>query len=231
MKRIIIIALFLINVSSFALIAEDKNSNIKDKVNYDWRRNDLKINYAKADHIAFSTYDDKIDGQFFATDGIKCSAIKLGYDIPKFAKKGDEIWKATISSPGFWIYCGTLFVHSETGKVHFVSGLWERKDIYATRDWDRKGLRIKNTRSTPERTKQITIKAYLNKMKLKKITNEEFNIEKRRIGWNIPEFANTTDEVWEATITSKNNEFLGIMWIHPVTKSVRYITGPWLEKQ
>jgi len=51
------------------------------------------------------------------------SIVTLGYTIPDFAAAGDKVWQVQIVTLENELR-GIIWVHSETGNVHFVTGAW-----------------------------------------------------------------------------------------------------------
>jgi len=62
-----------------------------------------------------------------ATEGVRSvSIIKLGYNIPDFAKKGEKLWEVRILLDGEELR-SIIWINPTTAKVRFVSGPWEEE--------------------------------------------------------------------------------------------------------
>jgi hypothetical protein len=48
-----------------------------------------------------------------------------------------------------------------------------------------------------------------------------------KLGYNIPDFANKSERIWEVRILLDGEEVRSIIWINPTTAKVRFLTGPW----
>ena len=85
-----------------------------------------------AKHIAFDGYVKKMRAQVLATESVQnISVITLGYDVPRFASKGDRIWEARIMTIEQELRA-IIWVNPKTKAVHFVCGSWgveEKQDI------------------------------------------------------------------------------------------------------
>lgn len=47
-----------------------------------------------------------------------------------------------------------------------------------------------------------------------------------KLGYNIPDFANKGERIWEVRILAWE-ELRSIIWINPTTAKVRFLAGPW----
>ena len=75
--------------------------------------------------LAFSAYVDKMPLGILASEGVQDFAIvKLGYDIPGFAAKGERIWEARVTADLDELRA-ILWVNPRTEAVHFVCGPWD----------------------------------------------------------------------------------------------------------
>ncbi|MCG8448160.1 MAG: hypothetical protein MI725_01095 [Pirellulales bacterium] len=87
---------------------------------------------ADAKRIAFEHYIKKMMADVMADEGVySLSVFKIGYDIPEFATAGDIIWQADIKTLALGLESklrGIIWVHSGTGKVHFVTGAWDDRE-------------------------------------------------------------------------------------------------------
>lgn len=85
-----------------------------------------------AKRIAFEHYVKKMKAEVSSYEGISSlSVFKIGYDIPEFATAGDIIWQANIKTLAVGLESklrGIIWVHSRTGKVHFVTGAWDHRE-------------------------------------------------------------------------------------------------------
>jgi hypothetical protein len=79
-----------------------------------------------AKRIVLKSYINKMRSNVSATEGPTVFAIvRLGFDVPGFAAKGDEIWEArVIELVGGYELRAVLWVNPNTEKVHFVIGPW-----------------------------------------------------------------------------------------------------------
>ena len=82
---------------------------------------------ADAKYIAFEAYAKKMHAEILSNESVQDIAIvKLGYDIPEFAAKGERIWEARVLTIEGELRA-IIWVNSRSGEVHFVCGLWEEK--------------------------------------------------------------------------------------------------------
>ena len=125
MKNIKMFIFFCLIVISFSVLAEDSYVPKLEK------RPELKIKEAKislesqAKKIAFTQYINKMKLNVLAEEGPgMTSIIKIGYNIPDFASKGDLIWEVRIMTIVAELRA-ILWIHPNTEKVHFIIGPWE----------------------------------------------------------------------------------------------------------
>lgn len=83
-----------------------------------------------AEHLAFQAYLDKMEG-IGATEVLNCTGVMvLGFSVDGFAEKEDKVWEVRVLGMESTGYHRTLrailWVHSDTGKVHYVCGPWEQ---------------------------------------------------------------------------------------------------------
>jgi len=77
-----------------------------------------------AKHIAFDGYVKKMRAQVLSTESVQnISVITLGYDVPKFASKGDRLWEARVMTIEQELRA-IIWVNPKTKAVHFVCGPW-----------------------------------------------------------------------------------------------------------
>jgi hypothetical protein len=77
--------------------------------------------------IAIGFYDQKMIGGpgLSANEGVQAmSTIKLGYDIPGFANRGEQIWTATAMTQN-GEFRGLMWIHPNTEKVLPIVGAWD----------------------------------------------------------------------------------------------------------
>jgi len=48
------------------------------------------------------------------------------------------------------------------------------------------------------------------------------------LGYAIPGFAGRGERLWEARVTTPDNELRSILWLNPHTEQVRFLIGPWV---
>lgn len=82
-----------------------------------------------AKQLAIQAYLDKMEG-IRATEWLECfGVILLGYTVDGFALEEDKVWEVRVSdigNNGLRTLRAILWVHPETGKVHYVCGPWEQ---------------------------------------------------------------------------------------------------------
>jgi len=51
------------------------------------------------------------------------------------------------------------------------------------------------------------------------------------IGFDIPEFANKGDKIWEVRIVEMSgNRLRAILWVNPKSEKIYYVCGPWINE-
>ena len=71
-------------------------------------------------------------------------------------------------------------------------------------------------------------KQYVLKMESHVLANEGIHsVSIVKLGYNIPEFANKGERIWEVRVLAYQDEMRSIIWINPTTAKVRFLTGPW----
>ncbi len=81
-----------------------------------------------AKHIAFDGYVKKMRAQVLSTESVQnISIITLGYDVPKFASKGDRLWETRVMTIEKELRA-IIWVNPKTKAVHFVCGPWEAEE-------------------------------------------------------------------------------------------------------
>ena len=84
-----------------------------------------------AARISQKAYVEKMHGLSAYEGAGGGSIIELGFEVKGFAKLGDKVWEIRFTSmnpAGRRALRAILWVHSETGQVHFVCGPWETTD-------------------------------------------------------------------------------------------------------
>jgi len=77
-----------------------------------------------AKHIAFDGYVKKMRAQILSTESVQnISVVTLGYDVSKFASKGDRLWEARVMTIEQELRA-IIWVNPKTKAVHFVCGPW-----------------------------------------------------------------------------------------------------------
>lgn len=74
--------------------------------------------------IVVNEYMIKMKLKVLATEGVReIRPIKIGYDIPGFAKKGDKIWEARIETLE-GDFRAIIWINLPNSKPYFVVGPW-----------------------------------------------------------------------------------------------------------
>lgn len=77
-----------------------------------------------ARHVAFSSYVEKMRLNVSATEGArKVAIIRLGYDMPQFASRGEQLWEVRVLTLEGELRA-ILWVNPKTEDVAFVAGPW-----------------------------------------------------------------------------------------------------------
>jgi hypothetical protein len=83
----------------------------------------------EARHFAFKQYVEQMKGNILAEETVRIAAIiKLGYDLPGFANKGELIWDTRLLTLENELR-GIIWVHPNTKKVRFVTGVWDQTKV------------------------------------------------------------------------------------------------------
>lgn len=80
---------------------------------------------ADARCIAFDAYIKKMRLEVLATEGVRSvKVMKLGYDIPGFAKQGEPLWEARVMTLNDELRA-ILWINPHSEAVYFVVGPWK----------------------------------------------------------------------------------------------------------
>ncbi|MDO8735084.1 MAG: hypothetical protein Q7K21_08015 [Elusimicrobiota bacterium] len=76
--------------------------------------------------------------------------------------------------------------------------------------------------------KHIASDEYFKKMKFKILADEGIrDISIVKIGYDVDGFAKKGENIWEARVLTLNGELRAIIWVHPNTGKVYFVTGAW----
>jgi hypothetical protein len=84
--------------------------------------------------------------------------------------------------------------------------------------------------ASPNAARELALKEYLRKMEAMLANEGIRSVSIVKLGYNIPEFANKGERIWEVRVGAYLDEFRSIIWINPTTAKVRFLTGPWEER-
>lgn len=83
----------------------------------------------EARHFAFKQYVKRMKGNILAEETVRQTTIvKMGYDLPGFANKGDLIWESRVLTLEDELR-GIIWLHPNSEKVHFVTGVWDQNKV------------------------------------------------------------------------------------------------------
>lgn len=93
-------------------------------------------------------------------------------------------------------------------------------------------LEIKGAKVALEKdANRIALNAYVKKMRLGILANEGVHqVSIIKLGFDLPNFAAKGDTLWEARVTTIENEVRAILWINPKTEEVYFVIGPWVNE-
>lgn len=97
------------------------------------------------------------------------------------------------------------------------------------RDLTVPGLEIKGaTVSSEDEAKQIAKGAYTKKMSFNIPADIVFrDVSIITLRFNITNFVNKGEKLWQVNVKTLNNDLEGIIWINPNTEQVYFVFGPW----
>lgn len=97
------------------------------------------------------------------------------------------------------------------------------------RDLSLPKLQIKGAKVAMESdAKRIAFDHYVKKMKMNVLANESVKeISIIKLGYSIHNFAAKGDFIWEARILTLEGELRAVIWVHPDTEKVFFVSGPW----
>jgi len=98
-----------------------------------------------------------------------------------------------------------------------------------SRDLTAPPLKIDNASvSTEMDAKRLAFDGYVKKMKAKVLATEGVrDIEIITLGWDVDGFASKGQRVWELRVKTINDELRSIIWVHPDTRDIHFLAGPW----
>lgn len=104
--------------------------------------NDVNISTeAEARQIARDSYTEKMGTQLMAEEGVRqIDVITIGYDVPKFAERGEVIWEVRIMAFFDRELRAILWINPRTEKVHYVCGPWDGSDSRGVTNKDSLGI-------------------------------------------------------------------------------------------
>lgn len=83
----------------------------------------------EARHFAFKQYVKRLKGNILAEETVRQTTIvKMGYDMPGFANKGDLIWESRVLTLEDELR-GIIWVHPSTERIRFVIGVWDESEV------------------------------------------------------------------------------------------------------
>lgn len=195
----------------------------------------LKIDGAKvassvdAKRIASTHYYEKTKSLDAHERIGKIAIIDLDYDVPGFAVKGDRIWQAYVlrSAPRPNMLRGIIWIHPETGQVHFVTGVWGSAEAVCP-PFQIEGAKVSHEADA----KRIAFEHYIKKMKTRVLAEEGVQkISVFKLGYDVPGFAAKGDIIWQASVKTLalglESKLRGIIWVHSKTEKVHFVTGAW----
>lgn len=81
---------------------------------------------SKAKRIARDAYAERMGVHLMAEEGIwRVDIQTIGFDIPDFAKRGDQLWEARVMAFLNQETRAIIWVHANTEQVYFVIGPWK----------------------------------------------------------------------------------------------------------
>lgn len=81
---------------------------------------------SKAKRIARDAYAEKMGVHLMAEEGIwKVDIQTIGFDIPGFAKRGDQLWEARVMAFLNRETRAIIWVNANTEQVYYVIGPWK----------------------------------------------------------------------------------------------------------
>jgi hypothetical protein len=90
-------------------------------------------------------------------------------------------------------------------------------------------LEIEGTKiSTEAEAKRFASDNYIKKMQLNVLATESIReISIIKLGFDIKNFANKGEKLWEARVKTIEGELRAIIWINPKTEKAQFVIGPW----
>ena len=187
--------------------------------------------------IAFRHYVEKMKGKLLAEEGaIDAVIIKIGYDVPQFAVSGTQIWEVRIRTVLFPSKLRAIaWIHPETAKVYFVAAPWKTQGLNSpavAQNLSTAPSKINGAKVALESdAKSIAFKHYVKKMGLKVLATESVkDITIIKIGYDVPRFAASGSQLWEARVGNGlvDWELRAVIWVNAETEDVALVTGAWI---
>ena len=102
-------------------------------------------------------------------------------------------------------------------------GISEERDLAKQKDI------IKDAKVEQQsKVKQIVFKKYVEKIGGNIMANEGIrDISIVKIGYDIDGFAKKGEKIWETRVLTLNGELRAIIWLHPNTEKIYFVTGSW----
>lgn len=86
--------------------------------------------------------------------------------------------------------------------------------------------------ASEEQARHFAFKHYVERMKVNILAEESVRtVAIIKVGYDISGFAKKGDLIWDTRVLALENELRGIIWVHPGTEKVLFITGAWDQRE